>query len=95
MKDRLKKHFEDILRTELDFQSKIPGFRGDKLSKYRNISHNSFYPLAGCAAHLRAPITEIAQPQHPHKISPGGIVSIPPLPPVLMENLHEALQSRC
>lgn len=26
-----------------------------------------FYPLAGCAAHLRASITEIAQLQHPYK----------------------------
>ncbi|MCX9081357.1 MAG: hypothetical protein OIN83_04100 [Candidatus Methanoperedens sp.] len=64
MKEQLKNDFENVLKTELDFQNWIPWFKRDKLSKYRTISYNAFYPLAGCAAHLRASITKIAQLQH-------------------------------
>ena len=67
MKEQLKNGFEDVPRTEFDFQPRITWFRGNKLSEYRNISYNSFYPLAGCAAYLRASITEIAQLQQPYK----------------------------
>ena len=85
MKEQLKNDFEDVLRTELDFQNRIRGFRGDKLSDYRNISYNSFYLLAGCAAHLRATITEIAQLQQPDKNQPGRDCINLSLPPVFME----------
>jgi hypothetical protein len=41
--------------------------KDDKMNKIRTISYNSFYLLAGCAAHLKASITEIAQLQQPYK----------------------------
>ena len=85
MKAQLKNDFEDVLRTEFDLQHRITWFRGDKLSEYRNISYNSFYLLAGCAAHLRATITEIAQLQHPYKNQPGRDCINLSLPPVFME----------
>lgn len=71
MKEQLNNDFENVLKTELDFQNWIPWFKRDKLSKYRTISYNAFYPLAGWAAHLRASITEIAQLQQPCKNLPG------------------------
>ncbi len=57
----------------------------DKMISVRTFYVKTVYPLAGCAAHLRASITEIAQLQQPYKNLPGEIVSISPLPPVFME----------